>query len=91
MCSVRTAARWPSSPAATSIRALHLIVDTRTLTQTIGIANTFVGVAFSLAGNKIYVGGGASNDVKILSSAATARLPRPDPFQSRQLGRAAVR
>jgi hypothetical protein len=39
-------------------RALHLIdVDTRTLTQTIGIANCFVGVAFSPAGNKIYVGG----------------------------------
>lgn len=47
-------------------RALHLIdVNTRTLTQTIGIANSFVGVGFSPAGDRIYVGGGASNDVKM--------------------------
>jgi hypothetical protein len=51
-------------------RALHLIdVNTRTLKQTIGIANSFVGVAFSPSGEKIYVGGGASNDVKIFSRA----------------------
>jgi YVTN family beta-propeller protein len=51
-------------------RALHLIdVNTRTVKQTIGIANSFVGVAFSPAGNRIYVGGGASNDVKLFSSA----------------------
>lgn len=49
-------------------RALHLIdVNTRTLTQTIGIANSFVGVGFSPAGDRIYVGGGASNDVKMFS------------------------
>ena len=49
-------------------RGLHLIdVNTKTVTQTIGIANSFVGVAFSPAGDRIYVGGGASNDVKLFS------------------------
>jgi len=49
-----------------SARALHLIdIETRTLKQTIAIANSFVGVAFSPSGDTIYVGGGASNDVKI--------------------------
>ena len=52
-------------------RALHIIdVSTRTLKQTIGLANSFVGVAFSPAGNRIYVGGGASNDVRFFTSAA---------------------
>src|SRR5215510_9391900 len=41
-------------------RGLHLIdVDTKTLVQTISIPNSFVGVAFSPAGDKIFVGGGA--------------------------------
>src|SRR5262245_64598274 len=45
-------------------RALHLIdLQTSTLKQTIAISNSFVGVAFSPAGDTIYVGGGASNDV----------------------------
>src|SRR5262245_4671885 len=53
-------------------RALHLIdVAAKTLKQTIPIANSFVGVAFSPAGDRIYVGGGASNDVKIFASGAT--------------------
>src|SRR5262245_15769972 len=52
-------------------RALHIIdLNTRTLKQTIAIANSFVGVAFSPAGDTIYVGGGASNDVKIFKSDA---------------------
>src|SRR5262245_734071 len=52
-------------------RALHLIdISTQTLKQTIPIANSFVGVAFSPAGDTIYVGGGASNDVKIFKAAA---------------------
>ena len=52
-------------------RALHLIdVNTRTLEQTIPIANSFVGVAFSPAGDTIYVGGGASNDVKIFKASS---------------------
>src|SRR5882762_5810826 len=51
-------------------RALHLIdVNTMTLKQTIGIANSFVGVAFNPGGDTIYVGGGASNDVKIFKAA----------------------
>src|SRR5262245_18661191 len=56
-------------------RALH-IIDTasRTLKQTISIANSFVGVAFSPAADRIYVGGGASNDLKIFSATG------PDTF-----------
>src|SRR5262249_55973418 len=51
-------------------RALHLIdVTTRALKQTLPIANSFVGVAFSPAGDEIYVGGGASNDVKLFAKA----------------------
>src|SRR5262245_43272917 len=50
-------------------RALHIIDPiARTLKQTIGIANSFVGVAFSPTADRIYVGGGASNDVKIFSA-----------------------
>jgi len=50
-------------------RALHLIdIRTRALKQTIAIANSFVGVAFSPSGDTIYVGGGASNDVKIFKA-----------------------
>src|SRR5215471_5623194 len=52
-------------------RALHLIdVDARALMQTIGISNSFVGVAFNQSGDTIYVGGGASNDVKIFTAGA---------------------
>src|SRR5262249_38159954 len=51
-------------------RALHLIdVETGALKQTIAISNSFVGVAFSPTGNRIYVGGGAANDVKIFAAA----------------------
>src|SRR5262249_41635190 len=47
-------------------RALHLVdAATFTLRQSISIANSFVGVAFTPGGDTIYVGGGASNDVKI--------------------------
>jgi YVTN family beta-propeller protein len=56
-------------------RALHIIdASTRTLKQTIGIANSFVGVAFSPTADRIYVGGGASNDVKIFAASG------PDTF-----------
>src|SRR5262249_3809054 len=51
-------------------RALHLVdVGSKAVKQTIPIANSFVGVAFSPAGDKIYVGGGASNDVKFFAQA----------------------
>src|SRR4029453_11072830 len=42
-------------------------VNTKTIMQTISISNSFVGVAFSPSGDKILVGGGASNDVKLFS------------------------
>src|SRR5262245_52786906 len=52
-----------------SARALHLIdIQARTLKQTISISNSFVGVAFNPGGDTIYVGGGASNDVKIFKA-----------------------
>jgi YVTN family beta-propeller protein len=54
-----------------SARALHLIdTDSRTLTQTVSISNSFVGVGFSPSGDTIYVGGGASNDVKVFTAGA---------------------
>jgi len=53
-------------------RALHILdADTLALKQTIGIANSFVGVAFSPSGRQIYVGGGASNDVKLFTASLT--------------------
>jgi YVTN family beta-propeller protein len=52
-------------------RALHIIdIQSQMLKQTIAIANSFVGVAFSPDSNTIYVGGGASNDVKIFKATA---------------------
>ena len=49
-------------------RSLH-IIDTHTnmLKQSISIGNSFVGVDFSPGGDRIYVGGGASNDVKFFA------------------------
>src|SRR5262245_45692999 len=49
-------------------RALHIVkLSSQTITQTISIGNSFVGIAYSADGNKLYVGGGADNDVKIFS------------------------
>ena len=46
-------------------RALHIIdVARHTLKQTISIGNSFVGVGFSPSGDRIWVGGGAGNDVR---------------------------
>jgi DNA-binding beta-propeller fold protein YncE len=47
--------------------AIHFVnLATKTITQTIN-GNTFVGVAFSNDGKKLYVGGGTDNNVKILT------------------------
>ncbi len=52
-------------------RSLHIIdLTTKALKQTISIGNSFVGVDFSPAGDRIYVGGGASNEVKFFKRAA---------------------
>src|SRR5262245_6910437 len=49
-------------------RALHIVdLATDTLSQTLSIGNSFVGVAYSPDGNTLYVGGGADNDVKIFT------------------------
>jgi len=51
-------------------RSLHIIdVHSKTLKQSISIGNSFVGVDFSPGGDRIYVGGGASNDVKFFALA----------------------
>ena len=51
-------------------RSLHLIdVGTRTVKQTFSIGNSFVGVDFSPTGDTIYVGGGASHEVKFFTRA----------------------
>src|SRR5262245_19395402 len=49
-------------------RELHLIdLNSRAIKQTITINNSFVGLGFSPNGDRIYVGGGASNDFKVFS------------------------
>ena len=52
-------------------RSLHLIdVTSRTVKQTISIGSSFVGVDFSPGGNRIFVGGGSDNDIKIFKLTA---------------------
>jgi YVTN family beta-propeller protein len=52
-------------------RSLHIIdVQSKTLKQSISIGNSFVGVDFSPEGDRIYIGGGASNDVKFFKLAS---------------------
>ena len=49
-------------------RALHLVdIATAQLTQTLPIADSFTGVAFTPDGNTLYVGGGSSNAVHIFT------------------------
>lgn len=49
-------------------RALHLVdIVTAQLTQTLPIADSFTGVAFTPDGNKLYVGGGSSNAVHVFT------------------------
>jgi hypothetical protein len=57
----------------------------------VSISNSFVGVGFSPSGDTIYVGGGASNDVKIFTAGRAARSPRPDPFRLPGQSRAVCR
>jgi YVTN family beta-propeller protein len=52
-------------------RALHIIdMPTKTLKQTIAIGDSFVGVDFSPAGDRIYVGGNTKNNVAVFTLAA---------------------
>ena len=45
---------------------IHLVdVNARAIVQSIGIGDSFVGVAFSSDGGQLYVGGGTDNDVKV--------------------------
>ena len=49
-------------------RALHIIdMATKTLKQTIGIGDSFVGVDFSPTGDRIYVGGNTNNNVAVFT------------------------
>ncbi len=50
-----------------SPRSLHLIDTARkSVFQSIPIGDSFVGVAFDSVGNRLYVGGGRDNNVKVL-------------------------
>ncbi|MBI2689422.1 MAG: bifunctional YncE family protein/alkaline phosphatase family protein [Acidobacteria bacterium] len=52
-------------------RALHLVdLSSTQLVQTLPIADSFTGVAFTADGNTIYVGGGSSNAIHIFSRRA---------------------
>jgi YVTN family beta-propeller protein len=52
-------------------RALHIIdMPSKTLKQTIAIGDSFVGVDFSPAGDRIYVGGNTRNNVAVFALAA---------------------
>ncbi|MBL0157743.1 MAG: bifunctional YncE family protein/alkaline phosphatase family protein [Bryobacterales bacterium] len=51
-------------------RSLHLVsMASKTVTQTIPIGDSFVGVAFDSDGRKLYVGGGKSDEVKVFARA----------------------
>ena len=53
-------------------RALHLVdIQTAQLTQTLPIADSFTGVAFTPDGNTLYVGGGSSNAIHIFSRSSS--------------------
>lgn len=60
-------------------RALHLVdIATAQLTQTLPIADSFTGVAFTPDGNTIYVGGGSSNAVHIFTRTGAKPFARAD-------------
>ena len=60
-------------------RGLHLIdTKSRAVTATLALGNSFVGVAFDGAGERIYAGGGADNDVKIFRRTGDAGFRAED-------------
>ena len=64
-------------------RALHLIDPKRgTLVETVAIGNSFVGVVFSRDGRTLYVGGGESNEVKVLRQGSDGRFREQDSFKT---------
>jgi DNA-binding beta-propeller fold protein YncE len=62
-------------------RALHLL-DARQarLLDTVPIGNSFVGVVFSPDGRTLYVGGGASDEVKVLGERGGGKFEQQDRF-----------
>jgi YVTN family beta-propeller protein len=63
-------------------RALHILdaKEGRSLDR-VAIGDSFVGVAFSLDGRTLYVGGGASNEVKVLREEAGGKFVQRDAFR----------
>ncbi|MCC6858502.1 MAG: beta-propeller fold lactonase family protein, partial [Bryobacterales bacterium] len=62
-------------------RALHILDARRAaLLGTVPIGNSFVGVAFSPDGRRLYVGGGASDEVIVLGERADGKFERMDKF-----------
>jgi YVTN family beta-propeller protein len=56
-------------------RSLHLVdMASKAVTQTIPIGDSFVGVAFDASGQKLYVGGGKDNEIKIFERPATGEF-----------------
>jgi YVTN family beta-propeller protein len=62
-------------------RALHILdaVQGRSLDR-VAIGDSFVGVAFSADGKTLYIGGGASNEVKVLREQTGGKFAQHDAF-----------
>ena len=64
-------------------RSLHIIdIAKKTVAQSIPVGDSFVGVAFDFSGNKLFVGGGRDDEVKMFE--------RPVEGEFRQVGSVAI-
>ena len=62
-------------------RALHILdSNDGKLLDRVALEDSFAGVAFSLDGHTLYVGGGASNEVKVLREQAGGGFTKQDQF-----------
>jgi YVTN family beta-propeller protein len=62
-------------------RALHILdASNGKLLDSVALQDSFAGVAFSLDGNTLYVGGGTSNEVKVLREQSGGGFKQQDQF-----------
>lgn len=62
-------------------RALHILdASDGKLLDSVALQDSFAGVAFSLDGNTLYVGGGTSNEVKVLREQSSGGFKQQDQF-----------
>jgi len=62
-------------------RALHILdASNGKLLDSVALQDSFAGVAFSLDGNTLYVGGGTSNEVKVLREQSSGGFKQQDQF-----------